>query len=343
MLEQMDSLKWDRNSEHMREFFRLQPAYEQLIEEVSFTIKNRLNHSGLEFAHIAKRVKSPESFLEKIDRERYQDPIREITDLAGVRLVFLYLDDLPAIEAMIRKAFIVDEKVNKESVNMDKFGYLAKHYIVKVRKSVAGERYTHLKDLKCEIQVRTTIQDAWAILSHHLMYKKEKDVPKFIKRRIHQLAAVLENADQQFNEIEEKRRGYRAKLENPKTPLRELLKEKTNKDSVVAFLRRKFPKMEISVSDTHIATVFEHLDIDGYPTIKALNDILTKTQEVRKLYTRDVMSNTSLAQLAVALGCTDSEYRKATFFGENATEVIAGFKASKPRAQKVTKKKSKTI
>ncbi|MBL7143142.1 MAG: RelA/SpoT domain-containing protein, partial [Phycisphaerae bacterium] len=115
----MDSLKWERNSEHMREFFRLQPAYEQLIEEVSFTIKSRLNHSGIEFAHIAQRVKSPESFLEKIDRERYQDPIREITDLAGVRLVFLYLDDLPAIEAMIRKAFIVDEKVNKESVDIE--------------------------------------------------------------------------------------------------------------------------------------------------------------------------------------------------------------------------------
>jgi ppGpp synthetase/RelA/SpoT-type nucleotidyltranferase len=77
-------------------------------------------------------------------------------------VVCFYPDDLPKIEALIRKEFEISEKEDKVQVKeVDRFGYSATHFIVRLSKRAAGARYDDLKDKICEIQVRTVLQDAW--------------------------------------------------------------------------------------------------------------------------------------------------------------------------------------
>jgi ppGpp synthetase/RelA/SpoT-type nucleotidyltranferase len=68
------------------------------------------------------------SFAEKISRKEYDEPLAEVTDLAGVRLVFLYKNDQPQIEEIIESEFAVIEKVDKvDEQEADQFGYGALH------------------------------------------------------------------------------------------------------------------------------------------------------------------------------------------------------------------------
>ena len=55
--------------------------------------------------------------------------------------------------------------------------------------------------MKAEIQIRTSLQDSWATVSHGLQYKVEADVPDSLKRKLFRLAGLFELADEEFLSI----------------------------------------------------------------------------------------------------------------------------------------------
>lgn len=55
--------------------------------------------------------------------------------------------------------------------------------------------------MKAEIQVRTVLQDTWATVSHKHVYKNGDIVSDTNKRRLHRLAALLEQADEVIGEF----------------------------------------------------------------------------------------------------------------------------------------------
>ena len=63
--------------------------------------------------------------------------------------------------------------------------------------------YRRFKGFKVEIQIRTVIQHAWAEIEHDLGYKRELAIPKAVKRKFFQLAAMLEMADEGFTSIKQ--------------------------------------------------------------------------------------------------------------------------------------------
>ena len=67
--------------------------------------------------------------------------------------------------------------------------------------------------IKCEIQIRTVLQHAWAEIEHDLGYKSEIDIPKDIRRSFSRLAGLLEVADKEFQEIRDFLETYREKVE----------------------------------------------------------------------------------------------------------------------------------
>ena len=124
-----------------------------------------------------------------------------MTDRAGVRVVSLFKDDLLEIEEIIKDEFDVKEKVDKlDEKGIDQFGYGTIHFILQLGEKVRGARYDDLRELKCEIQTRTVLQDAWAIIQQNLEYK-QVGVPDDLARRINALAGSLETADNEFQSI----------------------------------------------------------------------------------------------------------------------------------------------
>lgn len=142
---------WDKNPQVIRSFIEIRPQYEQLCSEINYILIKRMNDSGIEYSAITSRAKSLKSFAEKLPRKHYDEPFKEVADIAGVRLVYLYKSDRPKIEEIIEAEFEVLEKVDKvDKQDADKFGYGAIHYLVNLGRKSSGARYDDLKELVCE-------------------------------------------------------------------------------------------------------------------------------------------------------------------------------------------------
>lgn len=184
--------------------------------EVHDVVKKNIEIIGVNVSLIEARTKTVESFCGKIARDgkSYGNPLDEMTDLSGCRIITFYNDELDAVEKMIRSTFTVDEKnsIRKDlSENPKEFGYLSRHFVVSFNadRLKLGE-YKRFSGMKAEIQVRSVLQHAWAAIEHKLQYKRSEDIPRPLRRKLFQISALLEMADDQFSYIKRKVAALRA-------------------------------------------------------------------------------------------------------------------------------------
>lgn len=270
---------WEENPEYIRIFYDNFETNKKLCQEVEYILSTELNKEDIEIAHVSSRAKTLNSFCEKIYRKSYTKPFDEINDFAGVRVVFLYSTDRPKLEQIIEREFDVIERIDKVLTDEEKFGYGALHYLVKIKENRAGTRYDDLKNRICEIQVRTILQDAWALVAHHLSYKRESDVPKELSRKLNALSGLFETADDQFENIRNIRGLYQAKVEKSIQNCTELSnQEEANIDNLEAYLESKFPgrKHEGIVG---ISELLEELKRHGYATLAEINAMINSAIE----------------------------------------------------------------
>jgi ppGpp synthetase/RelA/SpoT-type nucleotidyltranferase len=81
------------------------------------------------------------------------------------------------------------------------------------------------------MQVRTVVQDAWAIIQHHLVYKRESQVPSHLQRKLNSMAGLLETADDQFESIRREREAYIAEVRESLAKPALFLENELNLDS----------------------------------------------------------------------------------------------------------------
>jgi putative GTP pyrophosphokinase len=158
--------------------------------------------------------KDPSSFGRKaaIPSERdptlpkYAEPLRQIKDLAGVRVIAYFPRALSQIDQIIDSEFNVVEKSNKvlERIEEERFGYQSIHYLVRLTpERTRLAEYAAFTDEVAELQVRTILQHAWAEIEHDIQYKSPKTIPSEIRRRFMALAGMLEIADREFQSIQD--------------------------------------------------------------------------------------------------------------------------------------------
>lgn len=146
------------------------------------------------------RVKAPDSFKHKLER-KYEESLKEggepfdfneenlfdkITDLAGVRILHIHTTQIEKIKPLLEdfllnklnmtlfeppKANVWDieyEKYYRENVGIetkDKHSmYTSVHYVYKFNDKIK---------VKCEIQIRTLIEETWGEVSHTINYPDE--------------------------------------------------------------------------------------------------------------------------------------------------------------------------
>jgi putative GTP pyrophosphokinase len=274
----LEPLEDSKISEQCQKYTQLKSFYKSLAKEVQFTLNKQLREAEIEFSAVTHRVKTEESVRKKIEIKSYSNPLEEVTDLAGVRIVYLYSDDFERIREIISREFEIiktDDKRSKQGV--DKFGYVDVQFIVQLGEKSSGARYDDLKSLKCEIQVRTVLQDAWAIINHHLMYKREQDVPAILRRKVNSLAGLLETADYQFDYIRLEREQYIGEVVSNKDSL---MNQEINADTLVTFLNDYFPDRPKNDFGYLIPRVLDILDHEKYKTLGDLKNVLDQRAEL---------------------------------------------------------------
>lgn len=259
----------------IRRFSDGRPRYEELCSEVAYILRKRIEKAGIEVSAVTCRAKTLKSFVEKLERKAYETPLVEITDLAGARAVCLYKDDIPLIERIVADEFEVLERVDKLAEKKpDEFGYGALHFVVRLGSKSSGARYDDLKGLVCEIQVRTVLQDAWAIVDHHLVYKSKSGVPPAIRRKLGRLSAQFEDADERFQEIRDERTAYVGTVRESIGQPDRFLATELNPDSFREYLQWRFEDVPVAVDDRQLAVILGAIQRAGYATLADLQNAL---------------------------------------------------------------------
>lgn len=192
--------------------------YERFAREVEHQLRCILEEEGIVCNAITSRVKEWDSLTQKIDvkSDKYKS-LSEVTDIAGIRIITYYDSDVERAAKIVEREFCVDKEnsINKrEALGPEKFGYCSVHYVVSMNEDrLKLPENRGYAGIKCEIQIRTVLQHAWAEIEHDLGYKSEIDIPKDIRRSFSRLAGLLEVADKEFQEIRDFLETYRAKVE----------------------------------------------------------------------------------------------------------------------------------
>ncbi len=185
----------------------MQPRIQEFARRIELLILQLIKKHSIPHHTTESRAKSIESFAEKIQRpgKSYTNPLDELPDLAGARVILYYQEDVDEVTKILRNEFEVDDarSIDKSSeLDADQFGYLSVHLVVSLNDARAKlPEWDAFVGLVCEIQVRTVLQHAWAAISHHLQYKRESDVPSKFRRRLMRLAGLFELADDEFTSL----------------------------------------------------------------------------------------------------------------------------------------------
>ncbi|MCE8424734.1 MAG: hypothetical protein J5U17_03025 [Candidatus Methanoperedens sp.] len=194
--------------------FPLYDRYTQKNEQFLKEILESININHILEAH----TKDPDHLREKILREdkSYKDPLHEITDLSGLRIILRHLTDVNKVVKLIEEEFVIDKEnsIYIYDIPANQFGYRSIHLVVCHKEErLKLIEWNDFKLLKAEIQIRTHLQHAWAEISHEFIYKVDTDIPKEVRRPLFRLSALFEIADEEVNrivhDVNEVRRNYK--------------------------------------------------------------------------------------------------------------------------------------
>ncbi len=223
-----------------------------------------LRSEGVKIHFTESRPKSVASFSEKLQRpgKQFDNPLEEMPDLAGVRIILYYLDDISRVGDLIKREFHIIEEVTEhqpDHYSADQFGYLSLHYVIRLSpKRAELPEWKTFATLHAEIQVRTVLQHSWAAVSHALQYKREGDVPFRLRRKLFRLASLFELADEEFIAIRDTQEQITTSIKA--TSKEDLLLVRLDAPSVRQFLETSSRMSQVLKTMRKIGFTFDNED-----------------------------------------------------------------------------------
>ena len=115
----------------------------------------------------AKRLSVP---MEKIETG--------IEDIAGIRIMCQFVDDIHRVAALIRTRKDLSLVYEKDYItNFKDSGYRSFHMIIEYPVQTA----IGLKNVLAEVQIRTLAMNFWATIEHSLNYKYKESLPDEVR------------------------------------------------------------------------------------------------------------------------------------------------------------------
>lgn len=262
--------------------------YKDYSENISKLLALFLKIEKINFHSITFRTKEIYSLKQKIRRKslagKFYKNLDDISDLSGVRIILFFNADLSRVIEIIEKEFFVfvDENLDKpfaKILSENDSGYTSTHRIVKHGKSREKlKEYKYFSGMKCEIQVRTVLQHAWAEIEHGIGYKNNisrKLSSKIVKQIFKDTSKLLNEADDNFSDIRAKHNQILDKIykqiENKNLNL------SINPDSLEVYLNKieKFNDMQDSKRNFIIINYMKLCRDLGFKIIKDLDSFLS--------------------------------------------------------------------
>ena len=181
--------------------------YEQAVDELKMKFEG-ISRSHKKFGNISPienvevRVKSISSILDKASKKKIaiRNIEKKIEDIAGVRIICRFVEDIYNIVQMIKDLQGTDFCVTEERdyVKNHKYsGYRSYHIFIYYNVYTI---YGHYK-VPVEIQIRTIAMNSWAVNEHSLKYKYRGNMPEEIEQKLRAAAEAAFSLDQEMGTI----------------------------------------------------------------------------------------------------------------------------------------------
>lgn len=161
-----------------------QLLYADFAEAIASILKVALAAKpDLQLQEVQFRAKDPDSLGRKIENRQMgdcPDIADEIKDLAGCRLIFYTNTDVEAFaqSRLLHENFDVDydrTKIHYPTGDDDDANalFISDNYVIRLKPNRAElPEYARFAGLRCEVQVQTILNHAWAQMAHDTIYKK---------------------------------------------------------------------------------------------------------------------------------------------------------------------------
>ncbi len=157
---------------------------------------------------VAARAKAPDPFIAKASKQepdgspKYVDPLVQIQDQIGARIVVFYKPDVETVSGIVKRYF---RPIELQTIVPDShwtFGYFGMHFILAlpteaVPAGIAVDRAPQF----FELQIKTLFEHAWSEAEHDLGYKPPEQLNGDQQRRLAYTAAQAWGADRVFEEL----------------------------------------------------------------------------------------------------------------------------------------------
>ena len=164
---------------------------------------NKYNYEVIN--HISSRIKTPTSIINKMKKKNYElnykNLIEYINDIAGIRVVCTFQDDVFRVRDIIRS--MPNTRVIKEKdyiTNPKKSGYMGYNMVI--------ETMIHYEEdiipIKVEIQIRTLAMDFWASAEHKMKYKTKAKLSNRDSKKLAWYAKIINKIDKSMMRIYQK-------------------------------------------------------------------------------------------------------------------------------------------
>ena len=193
--------------ENFQDYLALQHLYQAALKQlqIKFEVLNDEFHvrSGRSpIHHIESRLKSTASIIAKLQNRNYAVTLdsakQNINDIAGIRVVCSYIDDVYAVAEMLLRQSDVRLVQTQDYIQHPNFnGYRSLHLDIQIPIYLSD----HTEHVNVEVQLRTVAMDFWASLEHDLRYKSQKDIPARISQEMWDAAQAIASIDRQMQAI----------------------------------------------------------------------------------------------------------------------------------------------
>lgn len=191
-----------------QEYWARRRRHEEILAHLAKCVRRTLDDGGVP-ASVTWRVKSYDSLRAKLAARAVPaddgPSVTLVPDLLGMRVVCPFLSELVVVERLLVRYFeVLDVERKAGGSGYREFGYESVHLLLGVPVELTGCCGLP-DDLRCEVQLRTVLQNAWAEIEHELVYKPAESArpadEAMARRKLGAISATLALLDQTVQEI----------------------------------------------------------------------------------------------------------------------------------------------
>ncbi len=191
-----------------REYPVMLNLYDSAVRQIKLKLEILNNEFNVLYArnpihHIESRLKSPDSIIAKLVKKGYPVTIdsakKNINDIAGVRVVCHYIDDVYSVAEMLARQTDLEIVKKQDYIKTPNYnGYRSLHLDIKVPVFLSDRT----EYVIAEVQIRTIAMDFWASLEHDIRYKADKSkLPEGINEEMLLCSNKIAEIDEQMQDM----------------------------------------------------------------------------------------------------------------------------------------------